>query len=238
MLRPGRGPSAAAATAYPDYEGGGASIPSGGYGVGYGHQDSYAGNTSHSSYHSSQGGAQYGSDYNNNRGGYNYSSSSNNYSSKEKPFRAQDKQDAIIRLIKLYAKQPIYWAALVAAVFFLATIHYRGQRNWILRAFQVSSIKSLSKHFLDSSGHPKPCPEQKPPRVDHAAEHELRSQVANLEKEIKLLEKERTQLKTHGAEEHQEHVSWLTSRDYAWKEQVQLLQNATQRESKRSAIEL
>ena len=38
--------------------------------------------------------------------------------------------------------------------------------------------------------------------------------------------------------DHHDHIDTLTARDFAWKDQVEVLQNATQIESRRSAIEL
>lgn len=158
---------------------------------------------------------------------------------KDKPLNSRSRRGAFIQLAKLYAKEPIAWATVAAALFFMLTVHYRGQRNWILRSFEVPTARTLFENYLDSSGKPKPCDEfATSTRGNHAESHELRNQIANLEHEVKLLEKEKKQLKKKQREEHEDAIEHLSSRDYAWKEQVEVLQNATQREAKRAATEL
>jgi hypothetical protein len=196
-----------------------ASIPSGGaYGGGYSNSDDYNVGVSY--------GGQYG------RGGDTF---------KDKPLRSR--RNAFLELAKLYAKEPIAWATIAAALFFMLTIHYRGQRNWILRSFQVPSTRNLFDTFLDSTGTPKPCPDELSSShhgSHHAADHDLHNQIANLEHEVTLLEKEKNAYKKKNAnvEEKHEKIEQLSNRDYAWKDQVEVLQNATQRESRRAATEL
>jgi len=240
-MRTGR--PAPSSTAYTAYGGATASIPSSSaYGASYG-ADSYASQTSSSSYPSastSSTGVGYGGGYGN--GGYSSNSAPAYHGEegmfKDKPLNSS-RSNSFLKLVKLYAMEPSAWATVVAVLFFTLTIHYRGQRNSILRSFEVPSARNLFDIYLDRSGKPKPCDEYlTSSRQNHAENHELRSRITTLEDELKILEREKKQLKKRKSEEHEDAIEHLSTRDFAWKEQVQVLQNATQREAKRAATEL
>ena len=142
-----------------------------------------------------------------------------------------------IRLILYYLKKPMVLAILVAFAFFSSTIHYRGQRNWILRVLQVRTTMDAVRE-VDFLKEEHERMEGDAANEVSRAEREATIRVTRLEKENHQLQQERDELlaeyespKTRSQQHRYE------ARESAWKKQVQLLQKATARESKRAATE-
>ena len=218
MLRPGKNPQgdlpnyyAAAATS--------TAIPSGGaYGGGYGHISS--------------------DDYQSKSSGRRSFSRQYDNAFKDKPRRSN--QPDFLEIFKRHAKEPFAWVSLTAAFFFLMTVHFRGQRNWILRSVRVPNGYELVESFHNAQKDLENCRDESTRK--QASTYDLQDQLTTMRKQVEKLKLDKAAAeqkpKEKLSEKHKEHIDTLTARDFAWKEQVEILQNATQRESKRSALEL
>ena len=126
---------------------------------------------------------------------------------------------------------------LLALLFLGATIFYRSQYKIILEKFHVQSImdavKSYDKLEVEKKRYQKESLSYK------ESDRQLKNSMRDLEKTNRDLKKQQEELKLKfdvggmGLEESEK----LKAREEAWKKQVQLLQNATQRESKRAVME-
>ena len=228
MLRPGKGTNGA----LPDYSASATAIPSGNGQGGYGN----AMNSSNA-YHSSV-------NYGNGNANYSRGEFSRQYEDTFKDKHVRSKKPDVARFVLKFAKDPMAWASIAVALVFLLTVHYRGQRNWVLRSFHAPNVKDVLKIFRDTETRLTNCRDdvhrlKKSDYELHTKITNLQGQITGVKAERDMIEKKLVDRKDHVVHaEHKEHIETLTARDYAWKEQVEVLQNATQRESKRSAAEL
>lgn len=217
MLRPGRGGSLPTNYA-------GSSVSSTTNGGAYG---GYSGSHENGHGYSNGGGAAYGGYSSNAYGGYG--------EFKDKPVRRRSNDP--VSLVLSYLKQPTVLAILVAVVFFSSTVHYRGQRNRILRVLDVRSAKDAVREVTSLKDEHERL-EGEASREVSRAEREAKVQVKRLEREKRELQKDLDELRAEyeSPEKRSKRVRYET-RENAWKKQVELLQEATAKESRRAATE-
>lgn len=178
--------------------------------------------------------------------GYGYASDQNIYTSSGKSFSRQydeafnhkpnriSQPDSLNLILKL-AKYPMAWAWASTALFFMLSFHYRGQVNSILRSVQARNSLEAIYMFNDGKARLEAC--RNDIKTAQAADYDRQNRVSSLERDVRRLEGEKA-MAQRASSKNNEHIEALTARDYAWRDQVTILQNATQRESKRSATEL
>lgn len=129
--------------------------------------------------------------------------------------------------------------ALIVALLSLGmTMYYRSQYKLVLNKFHVQSISEAVKSYERLEQEKKRF--QREAISGKETDRNLKNTIRELEKTNRELRKQQDELKVRyeasggmGVEESEK----LKAREGAWKKQVQLLQNATQRESKRAVME-
>lgn len=135
-------------------------------------------------------------------------------------------------------KDKVVIASLVAFFMFGLTMYYRSQYHLILKKLHVQTmveaVKSYEKLELEKKKFQKEAISAK------ENDRNMKNSIRELEKVNRELRKQQDELKvkyeTVGGIEVQKNEK-LKGRDDAWRNQVYLLQNATQRESKRAVLE-
>ena len=210
---------------------GGAAGAGGGYG--YGSSGGGGGGSSYSGYGSSTGGG-FGVGM-----GEAYGGESSSYDSRSSLKGKKKRSGATslpVSLALLMDKFVI--AVVVALLLFGMTMHYRSQYKLILSKFHVQSIVEAVKSYERLEQDKKRF--QREAMSGKETDRNLKNTIRELEKTNRELRKQQDELKVRyeasggmGVEESEK----LKAREGAWRKQVQLLQNATQRESKRAVIE-
>jgi hypothetical protein len=135
-------------------------------------------------------------------------------------------------------KDKVVIASLAAFFMFGLTIYYRSQYHHILKKLHVQTmmeaVKSYEKLELEKKKFQKEAMSAK------ENDRNMKNSIRELEQTNRELRKQQDELKikyeTAGGMEVQKSEK-LKGRDDAWRNQVYLLQNATQRESKRAVLE-
>lgn len=125
---------------------------------------------------------------------------------------------------------------LLSTIFFLLATRYRAQQRHLLQEIQLSSVDEVIETFNrlkeDNRKWEREIFSQK------GSEREAHARYSSLERSNRMLRKERDQLhaKYESPERRNEELK-IAAREQAWKQQVQLLQEATVREARRAATE-
>jgi hypothetical protein len=125
---------------------------------------------------------------------------------------------------------------LLSVIFFLLATRYRSQQRHLLEEIQLNSVDEAIEAFArlkeDNRKWEREIFSQK------GSEREAHARYSSLERSNRMLRTERDQLhaKYESPERRNEEFK-VAAREEAWKHQVQLLQEATIRESRRAAIE-
>lgn len=192
--------------------------------------------TSHYEY---GGGGQGGGEYNYQQQQYPSSSSYGGFGTSRGNATYKDKRRK--NIFVEYAKDPVVLLACATALFFLLTMHYRGKLNWLLRETGETSHKSVLSLIGDLKKLNQKFERENQALKNTQAQRQKRMEQDQdrLKKENRQLQKERDELrvKYEGNPEKQIEEARLRAREDAWKKQVQLLQQATSRESRRAVLE-
>jgi hypothetical protein len=125
---------------------------------------------------------------------------------------------------------------LLSVIFFLLATRYRMQQRHLLEEIQLNSVDEAIEAFArlkeDNRKWEREIFSQK------GSEREAHARYSSLERSNRMLRTERDQLhaKYESPERRNEEMK-IAAREGAWKHQVQLLQEATVRESRRAATE-
>jgi hypothetical protein len=125
---------------------------------------------------------------------------------------------------------------LLSVIFFVLATRYRSQQRHLLEEIQLNSVDEAIEAFArlkeDNRKWEREIFSQK------GSEREAHARYSSLERSNRMLRTERDQLhaKYESPERRNEELK-VVAREEAWKHQVQLLQEATIRESRRAATE-
>lgn len=211
--------------------GGGGDSSSGGYSSG----NSNGGSGGYSGYGGNTGGGGFGVG----SGAAAYSDSpygSTNRSSMTKGKKNKKSGAAFSPLAMLLDKFVL--ALLLAIVFMATTLYYRSRHQVVLEKFHVTSIMDAVQSYERLEKDKKRFQKEAGSNTDQ--QRNFKNTIRDLEKQNRELRKASEDVKMKyeasgglGVEESEK----LKAREQAWKKQVQLLQNATSRESKRAVTE-
>jgi cyclophilin family peptidyl-prolyl cis-trans isomerase len=168
-------------------------------------------------------------------GGFHGGGGGSNGSFKDKP-RSRNGSNDPVALVLDKLKQPWMWGVLAASFFFILTMQYRSQRNAILRELNVSSTKEALQRFQDTHSQKQNFERE---LFSKTSETKTTAQkTAKLEVELRKVQKERDELrvKFESPDRRRDEIR-LAAREEAWKKQVQVLQQATSKESRRAVME-
>ena len=150
-----------------------------------------------------------------------------------------------------FIRDPLLWFCLAVTLFLSITVlYYRNVHSTILKTFHISSSDQLIKIIDKANRESKRWKMES----DHFSETvvQQRKETQQIEKITKDLRKEQDELRmeyeiqndddndnnnNNAKQLTPEEMEKLKQREQAWKKQVFLLQNSTQRESKREATE-
>lgn len=136
-------------------------------------------------------------------------------------------------------QEPWIWSIIISIIFFILTLHYRSKYNSILSMMDMKNgnIKDIQGSWERN----RRLVEDKNRQVTMLQEQQRKNiQKQNLcENDKRTLEKEKQELRIKYENNPSiiNEKNRLLSRDNAWKDQVEILQKATQRESRRSVID-
>lgn len=235
MQRPGRGAGSLPTAA--GYGNGGGS-PYGGYGGGYG---SGGNNNSYESSGGGGGGSPYGG-YTG--GGAAYGAASDFGSShvnggggssyKEKQREKHRGRNSNHSWPKALT-DPWVWTVAVASLFALLAMRFKIQQQFFLNAASAKNyqevLHTLHRHTLEQDQLRNEV------RTAKEAYRKAIETASNKESDFKKLKAKLTELQSHHDELRESEFTRKQTREQAWKEQVELLQKATTRESRRAAID-
>lgn len=116
-------------------------------------------------------------------------------------------------------------------------MNVRGKYNSILTEFDVRNAGALMDLYKDLQNDLKNAQQEKD-RTVREANRKLNARQQELERENRLLQKERDELRVkYEGPDKEEEESRLQLREVAFQNQVELLQQATRKESKRNVLE-
>lgn len=140
---------------------------------------------------------------------------------------------------------PALVAAIVAFLFLVSTLHYRGKLNSILTAIKVDSAAEVLEKFQTNADELRDLAREK--QSLSKTERRWSNRVTSLEKEIASLEEQLKNAHIEHEKIHEEfayhreaideHTEKMASRDNAWRTSAEILQAYTKRESRRVAEE-
>jgi hypothetical protein len=136
-------------------------------------------------------------------------------------------------MVATYFQQPWVWAILSCLFCFFLAIYYRSQRSALLKVMHVGSLKE----FREANERLQSDQIKWRKDLDSArgAEMQMRTKLVAMERELEKTKREaevfKKKAETGNVEER------ILAREEAWKKQIQLLQKATSRESRRAAQE-
>lgn len=191
---------------------------------------SSGGGNSGSSYGGYTGGAAYGG-YSG-AGGSTSAVSNNNEGYKEKPNKRR-KQNVMLTMLM----DPLMWTGALAVLFFILTVRYRLQSQVFLKTVSAGNFQEVVQ-TLHSSNQEKNLlrvelrTAKESYKKSVATASEMESENRKLQTELKELK-----LKYDSPEQRVAEKLKMDAREQALKSQVQLLQQATSRESRRAATE-
>ena len=139
--------------------------------------------------------------------------------------------------LKVLTENKIVIASLVAFLMFGMALYYRSQYKLILKKLHVQTIveavKSYEKLELDKKKYQKEALSSK------ESDRSLKNSIRELEKTNRELRKQQDELKVmnEATSMEMEKSEKFKTRDAAWRKQVYLLQNATQRASRFAVLE-
>ena len=135
--------------------------------------------------------------------------------------------------------------AVLAVLFVVSTLHFRGQRNKLLAELKAASLQEALEMYQANMEELKNTRYEK--TQASKAERRLQNNVNTLERDLAKCRSEKEKLQdkhseaTQALEEHRENVGEqaerLMNRDEAWANTVEVLQKYTQKESRRQALE-
>jgi hypothetical protein len=240
------------------YSGGYAAASPGVYGNnttnGYG-GGGYAGGGGGGGYSSGGGGYSGGQNAYGHGGAYGASSSSTSYLNGNGEFkdkrRGGSSGNSIVTKVLYYLKQPSTWPILSTIFFMVLTYRYRSNFNAVLKIMDLKkgNLKDIQQAWEDVHGdhHTK----SRHLSTMHEQHSKLNQRLTECEAAKRNAFKERDELRVKYEKNPPNHATGTASsgkqsndlklqleqREKAIREQLSLLQNATQRESRRSAIE-
>jgi hypothetical protein len=151
-----------------------------------------------------------------------------------------------------YISDKRIWAILVCFLFFCTTLHYRGKYNGMLTKLKVKSVdeaalkvanaeRDKTRWKIDSQTKLVSQDEFKKKlgklEEENRKLRKEKDEFGKLEEENRILQKEKDELRIKFESVDPQAVNKQATREKAMMRQIELLQNATQRESKRAAIE-
>lgn len=198
------------------------------------------------------GGGYYGNGYGGNNSGYGgYTGGANDYgagyggaavhmssdsssSFKDKPSR---RSGSGINVDWIFAKLREYWGVLLAILFFLQMMSYRSGHNQLLKTLQnAKHVKEATQTYRSLERQRDSL--QKQLSISQESYKSMQQKTSSLETEKRNLAQEVAGLKSkHESPERDAEKAKVKTREDAWKNQVQLLQQATSRESRRAVTE-
>lgn len=145
-----------------------------------------------------------------------------------------------------YIRDKWIWAILVCFLFFCTTLHYRGKHNSTLTKLKVKSIDEAVLIVANAERDKTRWTMNSQTKL--FSHEEYKKKLGKLEEENRKLRKEKDELRIKyesvdpQAVKNQQRldpraVEKQATREKAMTRQIELLQNATQRESKRAAID-
>jgi hypothetical protein len=167
-------------------------------------------------------------------GGYQSPTGSPRFSFKDKalPGRAL----RLRRFLLTFTRSP--WAFFLSTtfIFFVTTTRYRTRQRHLLEELQINSVEEVIAAFTKMKEDNRRW--EREIFAQKGAERETHARYTALERSNRLLQKERDELrgKVESPERRNEELK-IKAREEAWKQQIQLLREATVRESRRAAIE-
>lgn len=155
-------------------------------------------------------GGGYSSGYPQNGGGYDV------YSQPKEPPRRSQAESSFMSLLK----NKLLWTLLLCFILFCLTLYHHKQHKTVLTKLKVSSVDEAERLFQDTERERSKW--KKDSHVNMHAQEEYKKTIGGLSDENRKLKEESK-------------VS--SKREEAMRYQIELLQNATSRESKRAVVE-
>ena len=220
MLRPGKQSNS---NGYPNHQSGGSYYNNDGYSYNGGYNQNYQ-----------QQQQQQQQSYSGGGGGYSYpqhggAPTYDSYSQPQQPLYSPRRSQAESPIMSLLKNKWI-WTLLLCLILFCLSIYHRKQHKTVLSKLKVSSASEAERLFQETERERSKW--RKDSHVNMHAQEEYKNKIERLTEENRKLSKERDDLKIKA-----ETAKVSVKREQAMKHQIELLQNATSRESKRAVLE-
>jgi hypothetical protein len=146
--------------------------------------------------------------------------------------------NSTLTMIIFFLKDKFIIAILMALLCFGSTLYYRSQYKVILKKFHAKTISEAVKSYERMEQERRNY--QKDMLSTRDAERRQQNQIRELEMRNRELLKQKDEIRAQyesGSRMTKEESGKWKDREDAWRNQVYLLQNATQRESRRAVLE-